>query len=194
MNMICSTLSGIMAIKHQTKGVLVREDGMVFNRVGRSNRYAWTKGCKDKDGYPIVKINYKRTLVHRLVAEAFIPNPTNKPTVDHINRIRDDNRVQNLRWATYKEQADNTIRVINKEDYGARSCENKSEYSRNYHQANRIEHLARMSEYNKENKDKILAYHRKYYAENKDKILAYQRKYRLEHKDEGRSMDWARRK
>lgn len=58
-------------------------------------------------GYRMVdlyKDNIKQKCrVHRLVAMAFIPNPLNKREVDHINFIRDDNRVENLRWATSKE-------------------------------------------------------------------------------------------
>lgn len=42
--------------------------------------------------------------VHRLVAEAFIPNPHNKPTVDHKDGNRKNNAISNLRWATYSEQ------------------------------------------------------------------------------------------
>ena len=40
----------------------------------------------------------------RLIAHCFIPNPEGKPTVDHINRNRADDRIENLRWATYEEQ------------------------------------------------------------------------------------------
>lgn len=45
-----------------------------------------------------------KATAHRLVAEAFIPNPDGKPTVDHIDGDRQNNDVSNLRWATYSEQ------------------------------------------------------------------------------------------
>ena len=67
------------------------------------------KTNKDKDGYEGVnlKIGGKsyRKKVHRLVAKAFIDNPNNYPCIDHINGIRDDNRVENLRYCTVKMNA-----------------------------------------------------------------------------------------
>lgn len=64
----------------------------------------------DKDGYEYVrlmnedKLSKTKISIHRLVALCFLKNMENKPTVDHINRNKKDNRVQNLRWATYSEQ------------------------------------------------------------------------------------------
>ncbi len=70
---------------------------------------------KGKHGYlqVYVRINGKRYAkhIHRLVAETFIPNPENKPCIDHINGNKLDNRVENLRWATHKENSNNPVTI-----------------------------------------------------------------------------------
>lgn len=57
--------------------------------------------CKDKKS--------KTITVHRLIAKAFIPNPDNKPEVDHINTNRTDCRLENLRWVTHAENMRNPL-------------------------------------------------------------------------------------
>ena len=71
------------------------------------------KPRKDSKGYYYITINIenkkKNFRVHRLIAENFIPNPYNKPFIDHINNIKTDNRIQNLRWATQKDNMNNEL-------------------------------------------------------------------------------------
>lgn len=66
-----------------------------------NNGYRSVVLCKEGKTYP--------KLVHRLVAEAFIPNPENKPVVDHIDTNTLNNNVENLRWATTQENALNEL-------------------------------------------------------------------------------------
>lgn len=68
-----------------------------------------------KAGYPSVlltigeaKLNFK---IHRLVAKAFIPNPENKPQVNHKNGIKTDNNVDNLEWATASENVTHAFKT-----------------------------------------------------------------------------------
>lgn len=64
-----------------------------------------------KDGYLRVNLSKQgvksTALVHKLVAQEFVPNPNSKPTVDHIDRVKTNNVVSNLRWATLSEQVEN---------------------------------------------------------------------------------------
>ncbi len=75
----------------------IREDGTI-----------WYNGMIKKfynhsTGYLATKFSGKAHLVHRIVAEKYLPNPENKRTVNHINGIKSDNRVSNLEWNTNKE-------------------------------------------------------------------------------------------
>lgn len=99
----------------------VSKDGEVISHENKKNHKSWIELANnvDKDGYHIVKLQDDKERqdhkVHRLVATAFIPNPENKPLVNHINGITSDNRVENLEWATVYENyicSDKTVKEI----------------------------------------------------------------------------------
>lgn len=71
-------------------------------------------------GYCRVRLgkNSKLLSIHRLVAEAFIPNPENKPHINHKNGIKSDNHVKNLEWCTAKENCQHSINVLNNKRIG----------------------------------------------------------------------------
>lgn len=63
-------------------------------------------------GYYVISLKHKLKFIHRMIAEAFIPNPENKSEVDHINTIPHDNRIENLRWSTRKENNNNPLTIL----------------------------------------------------------------------------------
>lgn len=128
----------------------------------------------DKDGYLTVHLRdadsekNKLCKVHRIVAEAFIPKIEGKDSIDHINSIRDDNRVENLRWCTVKENASFPMAKENK------SIATKNSYDK-YPKLRRM----RSDTLSKNKKIKIKVYKGNEFLGFFDSILDFSNKYNL---------------
>lgn len=94
---------------------LISSFGRILNK-----KYNFLKLSPNKlNGYVTVVLKNDFSInkifkIHRLVAMIFIPNPKNKPLVDHLNRIRHDNHIINLSWVTYSENSTNSKKRTNK--------------------------------------------------------------------------------
>lgn len=77
-------------------GYYVTYDGKVWSE----KRKKWLKPTINSHGYYKVCLNNKQFKVHRLVAEAFIPNPYNYPQINHKDEVKTNNNAKNLEWCT----------------------------------------------------------------------------------------------
>ena len=96
------------------ENVVISSKGTVLKRYPRSYKYGGRKdyyqivNCKpNNSGYLQVGMRPNTKLVHRLVAETFLEREEGKVEIDHINRDKQDNRIENLRWVTREENMQN---------------------------------------------------------------------------------------
>lgn len=94
---------------------IVFEDGRIFKRLDPP---------ASSGGYRFVRIGKKSYPLHRVIASAFIPNPENKPEVNHIDGNKSNNAVSNLEWVTRKENMQHALKT------GLRSGNRKAKKSR----------------------------------------------------------------
>lgn len=131
-------------------------------------------GCREYSSVCLSKNGkiYSR-LVHRLVAEAFIPRPNGLYEVNHLDEDKSNNRVENLEWCNHKYNMNYGSRMdkvrVTRLRNGTYTGLDRKTYERKYYQ----EHKEEMKEYLK-----------KYYQEHKDDRLEYSKKYREKHKEE----------
>ena len=160
----------------------------------------YVKGKKLKpslnSGYPMVTLTGIGSIqIHRLVAEAFIPNSDNLPEINHKNEIKTDNRVENLEWCdhiyninygTCKMRARETQKVFY-DKKGRQTIKEKKEKNRQYREVHKEEIKEKAKKYRQEHREEITAkrreYYKKYYQEHKEIMDRQHREYRDNHKE-----------
>ena len=176
-----------------------------IGNVKNVRRNTLLKLSKTNDGYIQVSL-YKNGIrtglrVHRLVAEAFLPNPDGLPLVNHKNEDKSDNSVENLEWCTakyntnYGHRTENAINTRVKNGYadpdfigfGLNKKEYMKEYNRIYYERNREKSNECSKRYYQEHKKELYEKNKERNKEwrenNREKFNEWQREYRLKKKN-----------
>ena len=131
----------------QFENIIGYENLYKINRQGEIWSCIYRKIMKqlpNDDGYMYVSLSKEGTkskcYIARLLALQYIPNPNNSPTVDHIDRDKTNNCLENLRWYTMKEQANNktTNIVLLTEEEQIQRKEDKKQYQTDWARHNRL--------------------------------------------------------
>jgi hypothetical protein len=97
-------ISSLFRVKSLKRIYEVTKQGRIYKVFQKEKDLKSTINGKGYYCVGLYKDNKKTTfLVHRLFAKVFIPNPENKPHINHINGIKFDNRIENLEWVTHSE-------------------------------------------------------------------------------------------
>lgn len=143
----------------------ISDKGEVF-----STKYGPLKKLKPRDfgsGYVGVTLcnkgHYKQIKVHRLVAQTFIPNPDNKPCVNHKDGNKQNNCIDNLEWSTHKEN-NQYFRNVQKPNG---LYEKQSEKSKSY-----------MESYCERHQEEIKVCKKRYREKHREELRNYRKQYR----------------
>ena len=168
----------------------IYEDGRIYSI--KSKRFL--KPNNRIDGYLNIGIfnNEKKRhffTIHRLVYEAFKGSIPEGLEVDHINGIRNDNRLSNLRLLTQKEnkQKKHCFEEYKRND--SNCYLKKKKYHKEYNKKYNDEHIEQRKELYKINKEIILQKQREYYRKNKEKKQQYNKEYYKNHREENKKKD-----